>query len=352
MTSCDLKMKDSIKTKAFEVGFDAVGFAPARLPEAASQGLAEFIAAGHHGQMRWMEERMAWRADPAALWPEARSVIMLGHNYGPSYDPMGKLLMKDRGVISAYALNLDYHDIIKKKLKTLARWLTQAHGGDVKVFVDTAPVMEKPLAAQAGIGWQGKHTCIVSREFGSWLFLGSVFSTLEIAPDAPEPNHCGSCSACLDICPTQAFVGPGKLDARRCIAYLTIEHDGPIPEEFREAMGNRVYGCDDCLAVCPWNKFAQASHEAGYHARAALDAPRLAELAMLDDAAFRVLFAKSPIKRIGRDRFVRNVCIAAGNSGEAELLPLMQKLSHDDSAQVADSARWAMMRLGAGNQRA
>ncbi|NBO18863.1 MAG: tRNA epoxyqueuosine(34) reductase QueG, partial [Proteobacteria bacterium] len=236
--------KNNIKTKAYGLGFDVVGFTPARLSEDTRRGYMEFIANGSHGDMVWMEERTAWRTDPSALWPEARSVVMLGHNYGPASNPLHKLAHKDRGVISSYALNLDYHDIIKKKLKALARWMVEECGGDVKVFVDTAPVMEKPLAVQAGLGWQGKHTCVVSREFGSWLFLGSVFTTLELPPDMPEQNHCGSCTACLDICPTQAFDGPGKLDARRCIAYLTNEHAGQIPLEFRKAMGNRIYGCD------------------------------------------------------------------------------------------------------------
>lgn len=337
--------KELIRSKAYSLGFDVAGFTPAQLGEKERQGYMEFIAHGGHGGMAWMEERTAWRTDPSALWPEARTVVMLGHNYGPSHDPLEKLQYTDRGVISSYALNLDYHDIIKKKLKALARWMVEEMGGDVKVFVDTAPVMEKPLAAQAGLGWQGKHTCVVSREFGSWLFLGSVFTTLELPPDAPEKNHCGSCSACLDICPTQAFLGPGKLDARRCIAYLTNEHAGQIPLEFRKAMGNRVYGCDDCLAVCPWNKFAHASKEAGYHARAMLDSPKLSELAQLDDAGFRALFSKSPIKRIGRDRFVRNVLVAIGNSKDATLAPVAAQLAADASPLVAEIATWALDEL-------
>lgn len=338
-------MKNNIRTHALTQGFDVVGFASADLSAAAGDGLAEFVAQGHHGDMKWMEERMAWRADPKVLWPQARSVIMLGHNYGPQFDPMEKLAQKEIGVISSYALNVDYHDIIKKKLKALARWLVATHGGDVKVFVDTAPVMEKPLAAQAGLGWQGKHTCVVSREFGSWLFLGSVFTTLELAPDAPEVNHCGSCSECMDICPTQAFVAAGKLDARRCIAYLTIEHQGQIPLEFRKAIGNRIYGCDDCLAVCPWNKFAQATQEAGYQPREGLDAPLLADLARLDDVGFRAMFSKSPVKRIGRDRFVRNVLVAIGNSQQEALAPVAAALMSDASPLVAEMAAWAVAEL-------
>ncbi len=335
------KIKTEIAGKARALGFDAVGFCQPGLPEGTAEGLHAFVASGHHGDMAWMEEKMAWRASPAALWPEARSIIMLGHNYGPEFDPMAKLMRKETGVISSYALNVDYHDIIKKKLKALARDIAAEHGCGVKVFVDTAPVMEKPLGAQAGMGWQGKHTCLVSREFGSWLFLGSIFTTLPLPPDAPEQDHCGSCSKCMDVCPTQAITAAGVLDARRCIAYLTIEHRGQIPLEFRKAMGNRIYGCDDCLAVCPWNKFAQASNEVAYHPRSALEAPLLAELAMLDDAAFRALFAKSPVKRLGRDRFVRNVLVAMGNSGDAGLREVALRLCGDGSALVAEMAAWA-----------
>ncbi len=338
-------LKEAIAAKAREVGFDTVGFTPARLDVSAQAGLLEFIASGHHGDMTWMEERIQWRSDPQALWPEAKSVIMLGHNYGPAYDPMEKLQHKQLGVISSYALNVDYHDIIKKKLKTIARWLAQSQACDVKVFVDTAPVMEKPLAAQAGLGWQGKHTCLVSREYGSWLFLGSIFTTLELPADAPEVNHCGTCSKCMDVCPTQAFTAAGKLDARKCIAYLTIEHAGQIPLEFRKAIGNRVYGCDDCLAVCPWNKFAQVSQESAYHPRSALEAPLLSDLAMLDDAAFRSLFSKSPVKRIGRDRFVRNVLVAIGNSGDSGLRGVAERLRGDANPLVAEMADWALSEL-------
>jgi epoxyqueuosine reductase len=341
------KMKDKIKSAAYAVGFDAVGFTTPTLAAHVREGLSSFIAQGHHGDMGWMVDKAEWRAEPTRMWPQAKSVIMLGHNYGPDFDPMEKLAWKDRGVISSYALNHDYHDVIKKRLKTLARQLVQEHGCEVKVFVDTAPVMEKALAAQAGLGWQGKHTCMVSRAFGSWLFLGSIFTTLDIAPDAPEADHCGSCRQCLDICPTQAFVAGGRLDARRCISYLTIEHKGRIAEEFRKAIGNRIYGCDDCLAVCPWNKFAQTSREIAYRARKELEAPRLGELLALDDAAFRALFAKSPIKRIGRDRFVRNVLIAAGNSNDSALIPPVEALLQDSSPLVAEMAHWALAQLGA-----
>lgn len=336
---------ETIKKQSLAEGFDVVGIAPARLPEHAALGLAEFVAAKHHGDMGWMEERMSWRGDPAVLWPDARSVIMLGHNYGPARDPMEKLQYKDQGVISAYAQNLDYHDVIKKKLKNVARWLAQTQQCDVKVFVDTAPVMEKPLGMQAGIGWQGKHTCLVSREFGSWLFLGSIFTTLELTADAPEVDHCGTCSKCMDVCPTQAIIAPGKLDARKCIAYLTIEHQGQIPLEYRKAIGNRVYGCDDCLAVCPWNKFAQAASEVAYHPRSALEAPLLSDLARLDDAGFRALFFKSPVKRLGRDRFVRNVLVAIGNSGDAGLRPVAWALTGDASPLVSEMAAWALGEL-------
>lgn len=339
-------MKENIKTKAYELGFDAVGFTAPTLSAHTQTGLQEFIESGYHGDMRWMEEKADRRADPKTLWPEVKSIISLAHNYGPDFDPMEKLQYKDQGVISAYALNADYHDVIKKKLKQLARWIAENYSCDVKVFVDTAPVMEKPLAQAAGIGWQGKHTCLVSREFGSWLFLGNIFTTLELAPDAPEKNHCGSCSKCIDICPTQAFDAAGRLDARKCIAYLTIEHKGQIPTEYRKAIGNRIYGCDDCLAVCPWNKFAQTSREIAYHPRAALEAPLLAELAALDDAAFRSLFAKSPVKRLGRDRFVRNVLVAIGNSGDASLLPVVEPLKQDSNVLVAEMAMWAMKELG------
>jgi epoxyqueuosine reductase len=304
-----------------------------------------FIAEGQHGDMEWLAATAARRTDPNVLWPDARSVIMLGLNYGPDRDPLAVLSARDRGAISVYAQGDDYHELIKKKLKEIARWLVANAGGDVKVFVDTAAVMEKPLAASAGLGWQGKHTNLVSREHGSWLFLGSIFTTLDLPPDGAEIDHCGSCSACLDVCPTKAFPTPYRLDARRCISYLTIEHKGPIPRELRAAMGNRIYGCDDCLAVCPWNKFAQAGREAKLAARAALHAPKLAELARLDDTAFRVLFSKSPVKRTGRDRFVRNVLIAIGNSSDVSLAPEAERLLDDASPLVRGAAVWALGRL-------
>ena len=325
--------------------FDAVGFAPAATSEAAKQGLTDFLAQGWHGDMGWMAETAERRADPSALWPEARSVIVLAMNYGPAEDPMALLGHPARGSISVYARNRDYHDTLKRRLKRLARWLVEREGCQVKVFVDTAPVMEKPLAQAAGLGWQGKHTNLLSRELGNWLFLGSVFTDLELAPDAPEVDHCGSCRACLDACPTEAFPAPYKLDARRCISYLTIEHKGHIDRAFRVALGNRIYGCDDCLAVCPWNKFAQRSSEPDFLPRAELTAPRLADLAALDDASFRQVFSGSPIKRIGRDRFLRNVLIAIGNSGVSELVATLHPLLDDPSPLVRAMAVWALSRL-------
>jgi epoxyqueuosine reductase len=313
----------------------------------AKDTLAQFLAAGHHGDMDWLAATPERRADPRRLWPDVRAIVMLGVNYGPAGDPLAILAARARGAISVYARGDDYHDVIKKRLKALARWLVASAGGDVKVFVDTAAVMEKPLAASAGLGWQGKHTNLVSRQYGSWLFLGALFTTLELAADAPETDHCGGCHACLDICPTAAFPAPYRLDARRCISYLTIEHKGPIPHELRPLMGNRIYGCDDCLAVCPWNKFAQQGREAKLAARDALTAPRLADLARLDDAAFRALFTKSPVKRTGRDRFVRNVLIAIGNSGEPALVPVAEERLDDAAPLVRGAAVWALSRLAA-----
>ena len=338
-------LKEALVARALEEGFvmarvcrpDAVPEVPARL--------GAFLEAGYHGQMGWMERRVEWRGDPSALWPEARSVLMLAESYTPERDPMERLGWRDRGVISVYAQNRDYHDLVKKRLKRLGRWLIDQAGGEIKVFVDTAPVPEKALGQAAGLGWQGKHTNLVSRDWGNWAFLGSVFTTLELEPDAPEGDHCGSCRACLDVCPTDAFPAPYRLDARRCISYLTIEHHGPVDEELRALMGNRIYGCDDCLAVCPWNKFAVAASDIRYAARAELEAPKLADLAQLDDAGFRALFSGSPIKRIGRDRFVRNVLYAIGNSGDAALRPVAQGLCDDADATVADAARWAVARL-------
>ncbi len=295
--------------------------------------------------MAWMETKAAWRGDPHALWPQARAIIMLGVNYGPQSDPLEILKQRACGSISVYARGDDYHDVVKSRLKAVGRWLIDKAGGEIKVFVDTAPVMEKPLAAAAGIGWQGKHTNLVSREFGSWLFLGAIFTTLDLPPDAPEPDHCGACRACLDVCPTAAFPAPYRLDARRCISYLTIEHKGPIPHELRPLMGNRIYGCDDCLAVCPWNKFAKAGREAKLAARKMLYAPQLAMLARLDDAGFRTLFAKSPVKRTGRARFLRNVLIAIGNSDDVVLAPEAERLLDDSSPLVRGAAIWALGRL-------
>jgi len=339
-------LKDRLRDTALEAGFSAMGvMRPGSVPELAGR-LREFVEAGRHGQMGWMAERMHWRGDPAALWPAARSVVMLAEMYTPAADPLAGLARPERGNISVYARNRDYHDIVKKRLKRVGRWLLeQAPGAGIKVFVDTAPVMEKPLAAAAGLGWQGKHTNLVSRELGSWFFLGAIFTTVELEPDAPEADHCGSCRACLDVCPTDAFPAPYQLDARRCISYLTIEHRGPVDEALRPGLGNRIYGCDDCLAVCPWNKFAATAREIRYAARPELVAPKLEDLAGLDDAGFRALFSGSPIKRIGRDRFVRNVAYAVGNSGARRLLPVAQRLAGDADETVADAGRWAAARL-------
>jgi epoxyqueuosine reductase len=314
---------------------------PDAAPETAGR-LAAFIADGFHGGMDWIADTAERRGAPRALWPAARAVVMLGLNYGPDSDPLASLARHDRATISVYARNRDYHDLVKGKLKRLATRFAAASGADLKVFVDTAPLMEKPLAEAAGIGWQGKHTNLVSRAFGSWLFLGAILTAAELPPDDPEADHCGSCRACLDICPTQAFPAPYRLDARRCISYLTIEHKGPIPREFRKAMGNRIYGCDDCLAACPWNKFARATHEAKLTARDDLAAPPLADLAALDDAGFRAYFSGSPIKRIGRDRFVRNVMVAVGNSGSDALVAVAEAGLADPAPLVRGAAVWAL----------
>ncbi|HEY8573352.1 tRNA epoxyqueuosine(34) reductase QueG [Phenylobacterium sp.] len=336
---------DLIRAEAHALGFDLCRFTDIDEAWPAAARLAEFLDAGRHGEMGWMAETRERRAHARAMWTEAKSAVVLGVNYGPAHDPLAVLKQPDRGAISVYAQGDDYHELIKKKLKALARWIQARFGGEVKVFVDTAPLLEKPLAERAGLGWQGRHTNLVSREFGSWLFLGSVLTTLEIAPDAPEPVHCGSCTACLDVCPTNAFPAPFQLDARRCISYLTIELKGAIPAEFRPMLGNRIYGCDDCLAVCPWNKFAAAAREQKLAAREALKAPALAELSRLDDTAFRALFAKSPVKRIGRDRFVRNVLYAIGNSGDPALAPQAERLLGDPSPLVRGAAVWALSRL-------
>jgi epoxyqueuosine reductase len=337
--------KSQIVARLKGQGFDAAGIAPPAAIAAAGEKLSEFLAAGRHGEMTWMAAHAERRADPRVLWPEVRSVIVAAMNYGPHSDPMETLERHDRGTVSVYARNRDYHDVMKGKLKQTAGWMHGICGARVKVFVDTAPVLEKPLAAAAGVGWQGKHTNLVSRELGSWLFLGSIFTDMELPPDQAETDHCGSCRACLDICPTDAFPAPYQLDARRCISYLTIEHKGTIPRALRGAMGNRIYGCDDCLAVCPWNKFARTAREAQLRARDDLAAPRLADLARLDDAGFRGKFSGSPIKRIGRDRFVRNVLIAAGNSGDEDLLPVAFERLDDDAPQVRAMAVWAIGRL-------
>jgi epoxyqueuosine reductase len=340
-------LETRIKAQAHALGFAACGIARADAAPEASARLQAWLAEGAHGDMLWMEERSHQRGSPAALWPEVRSVIMLGMSYAPPTDPLALADESQIGRISVYAQGQDYHDIVKKALKHLARWLVaEAPGANVKVFVDTAPVMEKPLAEAAGIGWQGKHTNLVSRDDGSWLLLGAIMTTLELASDAPGDTKCGSCSACLAACPTQAFPAPFRLDARRCISYLTIEHKGPIPEEFRVPIGNRVYGCDDCLAVCPWNKFADAAAaNRAFTARAELAAPELADLLALDDPAFRQVFAGSPIKRIGRDRMVRNAAIAAGNSALPDLVPPVLRLLDDPSPVVRGAAIWALGRL-------
>ena len=339
--SADLKAR--IEARARAEGFAAMGVCrPEAIGEAGAR-LAAFLARGRHGQMGWMAERAGWRADPRAMWPEVQSIVMLAEAYTPAADPLAVLDRRDRAAISVYARGRDYHDLVKKRLKRLGRWLFDAAGGEIKVFVDTAPVMEKPLAEAAGLGWQGKHTNLLGRDLGNWIFLGAIFTTLDLPADAPERDHCGSCTACLDICPTRAFPAPYQLDATRCISYLTIEHRGPVAEELRPLLGNRVYGCDDCLAVCPWNKFAVAAREAGYADR--VGEPPLAELAALDDAGFRARFSGSAIKRIGRDRFVRSVCYAIGNSGLAALLPAVRALVGDPDPAVADAARWAVGRL-------
>ncbi|MGA0613404.1 tRNA epoxyqueuosine(34) reductase QueG [Paracoccus sp. KR1-242] len=336
-------IRSRLEDQARAEGFSALGIcapdADPRLPDR----LAEFLADERHGQMEWMAERTHWRAAPDALWPQARSVIMLAELYTPEHDPTEVLAHPDRGAVSVYAQGKDYHDLVKKRLKRLGGWLVNLTGCEIKVFVDTAPVMEKPLAQAAGLGWQGKHTNLLSRELGSWFFLGSIFTTLDLPKDAAEVSHCGSCRACLDVCPTGAFPAPYQLDARRCISYLTIEHKGPVDPELRPLLGNRIYGCDDCLAACPWNKFAQAATELRYHGPHG--APALAELAALDDAAFRERFSGSPIKRIGRNRMVRNVLYAIGNSGLAHLRPVAEALAHDPDPAVADAAQWACQRL-------
>ena len=338
-------ISEAIRAEALSLGFDVCGFASAAAPWEAGDRLAEFVDRGRHGEMDWMETTLERRSHPQAMWSEARSAIMLGVNYGPDANPLDALADRSRGAISVYAHGEDYHEPIKKRLKVLAGAIAARHGCQVKVFVDTAPLMEKPLAQQAGLGWQGKHTNLVSRAFGSWLFLGSILTDLELDADPPSGEQCGGCTACLDACPTNAFPAPFQLDARRCLAYLNNEFAGPFPMEFRAAMGNRIYGCDDCLAVCPWNKFAQIAREARFHARDALKGPALADLAGLDDAAFRALFSKSPVKRIGRDRFIRNVLYALGNGGDPAAMSAVAPRLADASPLVRGAAVWAAWRL-------
>ena len=338
-------LKDRLVAQALAEGFVACRICrPSDVPEVPAR-LTAFVEAGYHGQMAWMADRMEWRGNPAALWPEARSVIMLAESYAPEHDPTAVLEQPEKAAVSVYAHGRDYHDVVKKRLKRLARWLIEQDTCEVKVFVDTAPVPEKALGQAAGLGWQGKHTNLLSREWGNWAFLGAIFTTLELPADSAEVDHCGSCRSCLDACPTDAFPAPYRLDARRCISYLTIEHKGPIDLELREKLGNRIYGCDDCLAACPWNKFAVAASDMRYHG--GVGAPDLSELAALDDKAFRARFSGSPIKRIGRNRFVRNVLYAIGNSGAARLLPAAQAHVGDPDATISDAARWAVTRLAA-----
>ncbi len=343
-------LRRALEAEAAAAGFVDLGVTTPDAVAEAGRRLRDWVAAGHHGDMGWMAERLGWRADPAALWPDARAVIMLAHPYTPARDPLAVLEEPERAAISVYAQGRDYHDIVKKALKRVGRWLIDRAGGEIKVFVDTAPVMEKPLAEAAGIGWQGKHTNLVSRAHGSWSFLGAIFTTLDLAPDSPHANRCGACRRCLDICPTAAFPAPYRLDARRCISYLTIELKGPIPRGLRPLIGNRIYGCDDCLAVCPWNKFAAAAHPA-YAPREA-EPPHLAELAALDDAAFRARFSGSPIKRIGRARFLRNVAVAVGNSRAPDLAETAAALAEDAEPLVRAHGLWALFRLAPAAARA
>ena len=345
-------IREAIRGQALAMGFDAVGFAEACLAEEARANLGEFLARGYHGDMGWLADTAERRGDPQTLWPDARTIVVLGLNYAGDDDPLTALADPERGAISVYARGRDYHDTVKQRLKALARWIAARWPSELKVFVDTAPVMEKPLAQKAGLGWQGKHTNLVSRTLGSWLFLGEIYLSLALTPDAPESDHCGICRACLDACPTNAFPAPHRLDARRCISYLTIEHKGPIPQELRPLMGNRIFGCDDCLAVCPWNKFARATTEPAFLPREGLSAPLLAELAGLDDAGFRARFAGTAVKRIGRNRFLRNVLIAIGNAPEptGELVAAARRSLDDPSPLVRGAAVWAFGRIaGAGD---
>ena len=339
------EIKATIRARALALGFDAVGFAPASLGSAAREDLREFLRRGYHGDMGWLADRADQRAEPRALWPDALSVVVLGLNYGPEFDPLAARAPMNRGEVSVYARGRDYHDVLKSKLRTLARWIAETWSTHLKLFVDTAPVMEKPIAERAGVGWQGKHTNLVSRGFGSWLFLGEIYLALELEPDTAEDDHCGECRRCLDACPTNAFPAPYQLDARRCISYLTIEHEGTIERALRPLIGNRIYGCDDCLAVCPWNKFATAGREARLRASAAAAPLPLGELARLNDAEFRRRFSGSPIKRIGRDRFLRNVLIAIGNCGDKKLSEVVLPLLADHAPLVRAMAVWALRHL-------
>src|SRR5579864_1559705 len=343
------EIREAIRGQALAMGFDAVGFAEARLAEQARADLGEFLARGYHGDMGWLAATAERRGDPQTLWPDARTIVVLGLNYAGDDDPLTAAADPQRGAISVYARGRDYHDTLKRRLKALASWIAARWPGELKVFVDTAPVMEKPLAKEAGLGWQGKHTNLVSREFGSWLFLGEIYLSLALTPDAAERDHCGGCRRCLDACPTDAFPAPYRLDARRCISYLTIEHKGPIPHELRPLIGNRIFGCDDCLAVCPWNKFARASEEPEFLPRAGLTSPLLAELAGLDDAGFRARFAGTAVKRIGRNRFLRNVLVAIGNVPRptSELVSASRRALDDPSPLVRGAAVWAFSRVAA-----
>jgi epoxyqueuosine reductase len=347
-TDSSAGLQSRIRDHALRIGFDAIGFCRADLAPEARERLMSFLKAGCHGDMGWLADRTEQRSQPKSLWPDVRSVIVVGMSYAPAHDPLADAAQRSCGNISVYARNRDYHDIIKGRLKHLAQFVVSRFACQVKVFVDTAPVMEKPLAQQSGLGWQGKHTNLVSRQHGSWLLLGEIYTDLELNGDGSSAGRCGSCSRCLDICPTKAFPSPYRMDATRCISYLTIEHHGPIPVELRPLMGNHIYGCDDCLAICPWNKFAKPTSHEKLVARADLAAPALSELAQLDDKTFRTRFAGSPIKRIGRDRFVRNVLIAIGNSGDRALLPVAEQLERDQDPVVAEAAYWAAGRLKAG----
>ena len=345
MTMTQSELKSALKSQAHIEGFDQVGITKAELPNLNKVALNEFLEFNWHGDMLWMEEKKLWRENPKELWPEAKTIIMLAMNYGPEHNPLPELEKTQNGVLSCYAKGKDYHDIVKKKLKNLARWFVSETGAEVKVFVDTAPVMEKPLAMQAGLGWQGKHTNMVSKKIGSWTFLGAIFTTHELEVDEPEPDHCGTCRKCLDICPTNAFPNAYQLNASKCISYLTIEHQGMIPQEFRSKMGNRIYGCDDCLAICPWNKFAKTASETRFLAREDIDNPPLNELLKLDDEAFRKRFSGTPIKRTGRNRFIRNCLVAAGNSKDVNLRAVIEPLLDDESPLVRGTAIWALKQL-------